>query len=110
MNQCFPDHSGGEGCRLPSPRFTSQSTDPGISPTTAHSSSLCFTSHVTTNSKLHPPKQKWQSCIFMYLNEMQVGKQSYSKVLFVMNVCVYMCVFLTSLLLKCEGMLWILPT
>ncbi|KAI4570678.1 hypothetical protein MJT46_006195 [Ovis ammon polii x Ovis aries] len=89
-----PDHSGGRLSAIPSPFFTSQSVHQGISPTTAHSSSLCVSSHITTNSKLHPPKHKRQSGIFMYRNEMQVEKQSNSEVLFVdVNVCVYVCLF-----------------
>ena len=94
MDLSFPDHSGGRLSAIPSPFFTSQSVHQGISPTTAHSSSLCVSSHITTNSKLHPPKHKRQSGIFMYRNEMQVEKQSNSEVLFVdVNVCVYVCLF-----------------
>lgn len=51
--------------------------------------------HTTTNSQLYLPKQQWQSCIlFMDLNEIQVGKLSYSDVLFVtVNVCLCVCLF-----------------
>lgn len=89
MDLYFPDHPGGWLSAIPSPFFTYQSVRQGVSPTTAHSSSLCVSSHITTNSKLHPPKQKWQSGIFMYRNERPVEKQSDSEVLFVdvMSVC-----------------------
>lgn len=94
MNLYFPDHPGGRLSAIPSPFFTSQSINQGISPTTAHSSSVWVSSHITTHSKLHRPKQEWQSGMFMYRNEMQDEKQSNSEVLFVdVNVCVYVCLF-----------------
>lgn len=82
---------------FPSPFLTSQAADHVISPTSADSRSLCVSSHLITNSKLHSPKWKWQPCIFSYVPKSdQVGKWSCSKVFCVsVNVCVCMCVYLT---------------
>lgn len=93
MDLYFPDHSGGRLSAIPSPFFTSQSVHQGISPTTAHSSSLCVSSHVTTNSKLHPPKHKRQ--VAPLCTEMRCKLKNGAIVnLFVdVNVCVYVCLF-----------------
>lgn len=85
MNQYFPDRLRGRQSTFPSPFSIPKSTDHGISPTTALRGSLPtlpptprFTLSQAKVAKVH---------LFMYLNEVQVGKLSYGDVLFG-NVCV----------------------